>query len=120
MHVLSRVRLITDADPSTFEAHTLVSSVHSFDISEYHSFQDGSPTTADVVLRGIDMHFNCDPLKQPAGQVCNSNATWPIRLNFDISNCSLSSSTSSINCNLLFELLRGYTPSKGIYILICV
>jgi hypothetical protein len=67
----------------------------------------------DAVLRGVRVDMHCDDAAQPDGRVCNSNGVWPFRLAFGVDKCSLSSPSSSLKCELSFDLWRGWTPAFG-------
>jgi hypothetical protein len=38
----------------------------------------------DVIMNGFDIKMHCDPAKQAAGDVCNSNGAWPVKVDISV------------------------------------
>eukprot|EP01090_Pellita_catalonica_P019204 TRINITY_DN6438_c0_g1_i1.p1 TRINITY_DN6438_c0_g1~~TRINITY_DN6438_c0_g1_i1.p1 ORF type:complete len:233 (+),score=24.58 TRINITY_DN6438_c0_g1_i1:124-822(+) len=57
------------------------------------------------------MQIKCEDKNQPPAEKCNSNAMWPYKVLFLLSNCA--KSTNDLVCTLTAEIVRGYTPTDG-------
>ena len=64
-------------------------------------------TSAEVIMNGFNIDMKC------TDDSCNSNGIWPSKLTIDISNCKYDRGNLTRNCELIFELNRGWTPAKG-------
>lgn len=94
------------------EAATLIKKTVRFDDLPHPS----SGATVEVLLRGVRIGMRCVEADQAPGDHCNSNGSWPIRMDVNIApGCELTSSFefTYLDCNITFEFNRGWTPSKG-------
>merc|ERR1719158_456759 len=65
------------------------------------------------------MFLHCDPDKQPAGDVCNSNGMWPFRLNVQLHDCGSSQAAAgggggpvvAASCTLDLDVFRAWNPA---------
>lgn len=63
------------------------------------------------LLRGLGLRTRCHNADQPEDRPCNSNGMWPQRLFVGLERCAREA--DALACDLLVDIDRGWTPTKG-------
>lgn len=63
------------------------------------------------LLRGLGVRTRCLNDDQPEDRPCNSNGMWPQRMFFGLERCAREA--DALACDLIVEIDRGWTPTKG-------
>lgn len=68
-----------------------------------------------AVMTGFGVRTRCDDAKQPAGEECNSNGFWPVRMGFGLESCQVEqvNGAPALECELIVDVWRGWTPTNG-------